>query len=45
MEQNNKVYEHPEMEVIMLETKPLLAGSDNIDNVGGEDGDASLFYD
>ncbi len=27
MEQKNKVYEHPEMEVIMLETKPLLAGS------------------
>ncbi len=27
MKQKNKVYEHPEMKVVKLETKPLLAGS------------------
>lgn len=43
MEKEINVYEHPEMEVIKLETKPLLAGSDNIDNVGGEDGYAPGF--
>ena len=43
MEKKMNVYEHPEMEVVMLETKPLLAGSNDIENVGGEDMDASGF--
>ncbi len=43
MEQKNKVYEHPEMEVVKLEAKPLLAGSDA--SASGEDADASLFSD
>ena len=31
MEKKMNVYEHPEMEVVMLETKPLLAGSNDIE--------------
>ncbi len=34
MKQKNKTYEQPEMEVVKLETQPLLAGSQNIGNVG-----------
>ncbi len=43
MEQKNKVYEHPEMEVVKLEAKPLLAGSDA--TASGEEMDGSLFTD
>ena len=31
MEKKMNVYEHPEMEVVELETKPLLAGSNDIE--------------
>ncbi len=36
MEQKNKMYEQPEMEVVKLETQPLLAGSQNV-SAGMED--------
>ena len=38
MEKKMNVYEHPEMEVVMLETKPLLAGSNDIE--AGTEGSA-----
>ncbi len=37
MKQKSKTYEQPEMEVVKLETQPLLAGSQTTGDATGDD--------